>query len=124
MADRFAAVAPVGGGPLRVPCNPSRGVPVLIHHGRNDELISISIAHAGRDGWIETNGCKESLREGCERHRSCRDGAVVEYCEGDQGHTWPRDATGRIWRFFTEHPMREKPMRPERAGEPPPAPPR
>jgi polyhydroxybutyrate depolymerase len=105
MADKFAAVAPVAGGSLPIPCKPSRGVPVLIHHGRNDELIGVDRAHRGRDAWIEADGCKESLSNGCERHRECRDGATVEYCEGDQDHTWPAEATGRIWKFFTEHPL-------------------
>jgi poly(3-hydroxybutyrate) depolymerase len=104
MADRFAAIAPVSGGTLRVPCQPSRGVPVLIHHGRTDELIPVEVGRAGRDAWVAVDACKESESEGCERHHACRDGAVVEYCEGDQEHTWPAQATGRIWKFLMEHP--------------------
>jgi polyhydroxybutyrate depolymerase len=39
MADRIAAIAPVSGGQITVPCNPGRPVPVLIYHGRTDEVI-------------------------------------------------------------------------------------
>jgi polyhydroxybutyrate depolymerase len=106
MSDRFAAVAPVGGGPLRVPCAPARGVPVLIHHGRQDELIEPARARQSRDDWIRVNRCVEATSNGCERHSACRDGAVVEYCEGDYGHTWPPEATERIWEFFRRHPRR------------------
>ncbi len=106
MSDRFAAVAPVSGGPLRVACAPGRGVPVLIQHGRQDELIPIAAAHRSRDAWIEANRCREATSNGCERHSECRDGAVVEYCEEDYAHRWPPQATARIWEFFRAHPMR------------------
>ena len=105
MADRFAAIAPVSGGPLSVPCKPSRGIPVLIHHGRNDQMIEVARGRAGRDAWIEANRCKKSLGGDCEEHRECHDNSVVLYCEGDQDHSWPAAATQRIWNFFSEHPM-------------------
>ena len=105
MADRFAAVAPVSGGDLSVPCKPSRGIPVLIHHGRSDRVIEVARGRAGRDGWIAANRCKKSLGGDCEEHRECHDNAVVLYCEGDQDHSWPAAATQRIWNFFSEHPM-------------------
>jgi polyhydroxybutyrate depolymerase len=106
MADRFAAIAPVGGGPLNVPCAPPRGVPVLIHHGRFDDLIPPSRARQSRDDWVRVNACREATSNGCESNTECRDGAVVEYCEGEYGHTWPVEATGRIWEFFRKNPMR------------------
>ena len=104
MAERFAAVAPVSGGPLSIDCRPSRGVPVLIQHGRQDELIDIDRARASRDQWVTANGCSETKgetpQEACERRSSCRDGAVVVYCEEDFAHRWPPQATERIWSFF------------------------
>jgi polyhydroxybutyrate depolymerase len=106
MSDRFAAVAPVSGGPLNVRCAPPRGIPVLIHHGRLDDLISPSRAHQSRDDWVRINACHGATRNGCERNAECRDGAVVEYCEGDYAHTWPAEATQRIWDFFRAHPLR------------------
>ena len=41
MADRFAAVAPVSGGNLDLPCTPSRPVPIIIHHVRNDPVVKV-----------------------------------------------------------------------------------
>ncbi len=106
MSDRFAAVAPVSGGPLRVACAPRRGVPVLIQHGRQDELIPVAEARRARDAWIEVDRCREATSNGCERHSECRSGAVVEYCEDDYAHRWPPQATARVWEFFRAHPMR------------------
>lgn len=102
MADRFAAIAPVSGGRLSVDCRPSRGVPVLIQHGRQDEIIGIDRARASRDQWVAANECSETNEAACERRSQCRDGAVVVYCEEDYAHTWPPQATERIWKFFME----------------------
>jgi polyhydroxybutyrate depolymerase len=108
MADRFAAIAPVSGGQVAVECNPRRAVPVLIHHGRQDDLVPIAQARAARDAWVQRDGCRAQASNGCERHRECRDGSEVEYCEGDFAHHWPPEATERIWEFFRAHPMPEK----------------
>jgi len=108
MADRFAAVAPVSGGQTAVACTPGRGIPVLIHHGRQDNVVPVAQARAARDAWIQRDACQEHVSNGCERHRMCRDGSEVEYCEGDFTHTWPQEATERIWEFFRAHPMPPK----------------
>lgn len=108
MAGRFAAIAPVSGGALPASCAPSRAVPVLIYHGRQDELIPVARARQARDAWIEKNGCRSQVSNPCERHRECRDGAEVQYCEGDFAHHWPPEATARIWEFFRRHPMPNK----------------
>jgi len=58
MADRVAAVAPVAGGVLRdVPCEPSRAMPILIHHGRWDGIIPIGQGRAARDAWTKVDAC-------------------------------------------------------------------
>lgn len=100
MADRVTAVAPVSGGPLRFPCEPVRGVPVLIHHGRRDELISTERARESVAQWTAANACTASSDGDCKVHERCRDDAEVAYCEGDFAHRWPPEATERIWRFF------------------------
>jgi poly(3-hydroxybutyrate) depolymerase len=108
MSDRFAAVAPVSGGPLSVTCTPGRGVPILIQHGRQDPLIPIDRARAARDDWLKIDQCtteKGADGPGCERWTTCRPDAVVEYCEGDFGHSWPPEATRRIWDFLQAHPF-------------------
>ncbi len=105
MADRFAAIAPVSGGRLTVACAPGRGVPVLIHHGRQDDVVPVARGRQERDEWVRIDGCRQQETGTCEIHRDCRDGAVVEYCEGDFAHHWPPEATSRIWQFFRAHPM-------------------
>lgn len=109
LSDRIAAVAPVGGGPLRIDCAPARGVPILIQHGRKDPLIPIDRARAARDDWLKVNQCAAETKQpdgaSCERWTACRAGAVVEYCEGDYAHTWPPDATARVWNFLMAHPL-------------------
>ena len=105
MADQFAAVAPVSGGRLTVPCHPRRGVPILIHHGRNDPVIDVAQARQARDAWITEDQCHAEQRDACEVHRHCRDGADVVYCEDDGNHHWPVAATARIWDFFRAHPL-------------------
>lgn len=106
MADRIAAVAPVGGGALRVDCQPARPVPILIQHGSEDELIPPASARAARDAWKALNGCAGSAgRDGaaCERWSECRGGAVVEYCEEPYAHRWPPQASARAWTFLSRH---------------------
>jgi polyhydroxybutyrate depolymerase len=109
LSDRIAAVAPVSGGPLYVPCTPARGVPILIQHGRQDSLIPVDRARAARDDWLKINQCtaeKSADGPSCERWTVCRPDAVVEYCEGDFGHAWPPEATRRVWTFLQAHPLR------------------
>ena len=109
MSDRIAAVAPVSGGPLRVACTPARGVPILIQHGRQDPLIPIAAARTARDDWLKVNHCAAATPQpdgpACERWSACRAGAVVEYCEEDFVHTWPPQATARVWEFLHAHPL-------------------
>ena len=58
MADRFAAVAPVSGGALRgLACEPSRPVPILIHHGRWDGILPVGQGRATRDAWSKVDAC-------------------------------------------------------------------
>lgn len=106
MAARIAAVAPVGGGLLRVDCQPSRPVPILIQHGSADELIPPDRARAARDAWRTINGCSGTAAAdgpSCERWSDCRAGAVVEYCEEPYAHRWPPQASARAWSFLTRY---------------------
>ena len=105
LSDRIAAIAPVSGGRVTVPCTPSRAVPVLIFHGRQDPIIAVEQARQARDFWLRQDDCREHVSNGCEYHRECRNGAEVRYCEGDFAHHWPPDATEQVWQFFGKHPM-------------------
>lgn len=107
MADRIAAIAPVSGGKRPTPCSPTRPVPALIIHGRQDDVIDVADGRAARDSWVSGNGCGAASGAQCQVYTGCRDGADVEYCEGDFAHRWPPDATARIWDFLQQHPMKE-----------------
>lgn len=101
MADRIAAVAPVGAALPPVACRPARAVPVLFHHGWDDEVVPVALARKARDHWVRHNGCgRPEAKNGCEFYAGCRNGAEVGYCEGEFGHHWPLPATRRIWEFF------------------------
>lgn len=118
--ERFAAVAPVGGGWIASwSCAPSRPVPVLIHHGRQDQVIDVAEARRAFDAWLVADGC--ALPPGappvstappaatsdvtCRTGTGCRDGAAVVYCEGDFMHRWPASVTRRVWDFLGAHPL-------------------
>jgi polyhydroxybutyrate depolymerase len=102
MADRIAAIAPVSGGHITVPCNPARPVPVLIYHGTLDELIPAERALQARDQWARVDGCGEPKKGGCDLY-TCEGGTEVRYCEVDIGHTWPLQATEQIWEFLRRY---------------------
>jgi polyhydroxybutyrate depolymerase len=121
--ERFAAAAPVSGGWFSAwSCAPSRRIPVLIHHGRQDEVIDVAEAHRAFDAWLAIDGCaappgappaasaSSAAPAGtadvtCRTGTGCRDGAAVAYCEGDFKHRWPKSATQRIWDFLASHPL-------------------
>lgn len=103
LAERLAAVAPVGGAMDLRTCVPARPVPVLLIHGRADRIVRPDLARGARDWWARVDGCTAPLDdEGCQRWTQCT--ADVVYCEGPQAHRWPADATARIWQFFESHP--------------------
>lgn len=114
-ADRFAAVAPVSGGWLASwSCKPERPIPVLIHHGRQDDVIDVAEERLAYRKWLEIDGCApdaspsstpDATGMSCTIASACRDGAAVEYCEGDFAHRWPASATTRVWEFFKAHPL-------------------
>lgn len=101
----FAAIAPVGGGRITVPCEPERPIPVMFHHGSLDQIVPIASAHAARDAWIAMNDCKAAptTRGTCTHHEACAGGADVVFCEENAAHSWPQPATRRIWEFLAKH---------------------
>jgi len=100
MSDRIAAIAPVSGGHITIPCTPTRAVPVLIYHGLTDDLIPPERARQARDQWITLDHCGEPRKGKCELYAGCNGGVEVRYCEVDLGHTWPPEATVEIWDFL------------------------
>lgn len=105
LADRLAAVAPVAGAAPLEGCAAPRPLPVLLVHGRADEIVAPALARGARDWWLATNRCGDGVeREGCTRYAACA--ADVVWCEGPQGHVWPPGVVARLWEFFRAHPRR------------------
>ena len=117
LADRFAAIAPVGGPMGTEKCQPARPVPVIHFHGTEDAFAPYaggvgrssitrtnfySVQHA-IDAWVAANGCqaepqeealpdmaKDGMHVTRKIHPGGRDGAeVILYTIHDGGHTWP-----------------------------------
>lgn len=115
MPDRIRAIAAVAGTDNTRACNPSRPVPVLHIHAKNDTHVLFD-GGAGQDAfrdvakvtqftsvpetiarWTRRNGCDATPRPVlerpgayCERYSMCRDGASVQLCVTSAGgHSWP-----------------------------------
>jgi polyhydroxybutyrate depolymerase len=102
LSDRLAAVAPVAGALDLGSCTPARPIPILLLYGSADTVVSPELVERGVAWWAKRNGCTASApSEGCTRWTGCT--ADVVACEGSQPHRWPRDATDRIWQFFSAH---------------------
>lgn len=114
-ADLVRAVASVAGTEAVPECRPSRPIPVLHIHARNDTHVLFDGGagpEAFRDPskvmdfvsvpqtvarWVERNRCDSHPRRlldvpgaYCETYEKCRDGVSVRLCVTEQGgHSWP-----------------------------------
>jgi polyhydroxybutyrate depolymerase len=116
LADRIAAIAPVGGPMGTETCSPKRPVPVIHFHGTDDQFAPFkggkgkgvsgtdffSVDHSV-NAWVKANGCKfepvltkiaDKAKDGTtatiKTYGGGKDGAevVLVAIEG-MGHTWP-----------------------------------
>lgn len=120
-ADVFAGVAAVAGTDNTLACKPSRAIPVLHIHARDDDHVLFNGGagpQAFRDEskvtnftsvpetiarWVQRNACAptptrvlERPGANCERYSGCTDGATVQLCVTDTGgHSWPGAETVR-----------------------------
>lgn len=114
-ADVFAGIAAVAGTDNTLACTPSRAIPVLHIHARNDDHVLFNGgagAGAFRDEakitaftsvpetlarWVKRNTCNpvptkllERPGASCERYNGCQGGAAVQLCVTENGgHSWP-----------------------------------
>ncbi len=115
MPDRIHAIAAVAGTDNTRVCNPTRPIPVLHIHAKNDTHVLFE-GGAGQDAfrdvtkvtqftsvpetiarWTRRNGCEPTPkavleRPGayCERYSPCKEGATVQLCvTAAGGHSWP-----------------------------------
>lgn len=79
-------------------------IAVFMSHGTADNSIPFNSGVTARDGWASYNGCSEEttpLRQrGCVRYEGCDDGAVVQWCTFDGGHTFDSDYAEAAVRMF------------------------
>jgi len=131
----FAAVAPVSGLRIPMPCLSTRPLPIITFHGTDDTTLP----YDGSDGptwtysvpeaaslWASHNGCRPSPQishsaDAPERaiistYEGCRDDGTVQLYTIEGGlHDWPGspfggepdapDADAIIWSFFAGHPL-------------------
>ncbi len=101
--DRLAAVAPTGGGGPFVPRCEGPALPVLVTHGRNDEVVAYGMAEATFAAWAKHNGCAADARppaNGCADASGCPKDAPVRMCSLDVGHAWPAEQASRTTEFM------------------------
>lgn len=118
LADRLASIAPVAGADATTRCEPSRPLPIQLHHGTLDTVVPYLAGASARDAWRERNGCRgepETFFDAggttCERWRC---DAPVELCRSTVSHVWPGgvaspagiDATTAVLDFFEANPLR------------------
>jgi polyhydroxybutyrate depolymerase len=107
-SESIAAIGPVAGVRYPEDCNPTRPVPVITFHGKNDtvnhylhQVDSPGYWRMGVedaiDGWVKKNSCTGeyteepvSLTVSRLSYSGCEGGAdLVFYRSEDAGHTWP-----------------------------------
>lgn len=89
--DFFRAIgASSGWAPSTGLCQQPIGV--FMSHGYTDDRVPFSTGRADRDAWAQYNGCAETTVElsepGCIAFEGCNEGAPVQWCEFDGGHTF------------------------------------
>jgi poly(3-hydroxybutyrate) depolymerase len=96
----IAAIAPVsGGGPREKECDGP--VPVLIMHGRSDDVVPYGQGEKSFRRWSSENACEEqaaAAETACVEATGCS--ADVRFCSFSGSHSWPRDAARRIVEFL------------------------
>jgi polyhydroxybutyrate depolymerase len=111
MADTFQAIASVAGTDGTLNCQPSKPIPVLHIHARDDDRVlfnggsgSASNTHADFVSvpdtvakWVKQNACNAAPKRVlevpgayCEAYSGCAGGAAVKLCVTETGgHSWP-----------------------------------
>ena len=106
---RLAGIAPVssGGPPDGLAC--TGPLPVLIQHGRDDDVIPLRTGLESFAHWAGANACDAppaDLPRGCSEARGCA--VPTRFCLTLSGHDWPIGTSQRIVDF----------LRAQRRGEP------
>jgi poly(3-hydroxybutyrate) depolymerase len=113
------AIAPMAGNIMVSGCEDgTRPVAVMGFHGDHDGVVDISGGQAGRDAFIERNGCTtetlpaqpnwcDGLADNfqpctCVAYQGCMPGYPVTWCEFNADHM-PAPSSGEtLWSFFSQ----------------------
>jgi polyhydroxybutyrate depolymerase len=122
-ADMFAAVAPVSGANVTIPCTPSGPVSIVAFRGFNDTTVPYDggmplqwywpAAKADFDQWSQLDRCTGPITTShgiCQTKTQCAGGSDVTLCSVDGGHI-PYDAAAAegaaipdvAWEIFQRH---------------------
>ena len=124
ISDTFAAVAPVGGVLMYVPCKPQEPVSVMHVHGAKDAVVPLEGGGSAIQfppvaeslaAWTKLDGCngeKQVEKDGVLEHTTfgeCKPGISVQlYVVDGTSHSWPSPYVAPIsqiiWEFFAAHP--------------------
>lgn len=126
LSEKLAGIAPVAGA-MNIDCHPTRPLPMMIVHGKEDRHVPYSGGISRRQVprllrtdqsvlsavsfWVKANGCSSSAtieRDGSvirETYRDCKENSdVAVYMLEHEGHTWPG---GVKWAPWADPPSRE-----------------
>jgi poly(3-hydroxybutyrate) depolymerase len=98
--------------------NGDRPVALMGFHGDDDTVVAIDGGRAGRDKFVERNGCTSMTTpvtggwcDGvqasnepcmCVSYEGCMDGYPVIWCEFNGPHTPAPNSGATIWNFFAQ----------------------
>jgi len=102
--DKLRAIAPLSGGPPE--SRTCQGeLAVWMTQGDSDVGVAVATGRAGRDFWVDQNGCDASVTTPadpmpCVEYVGCSAGATVRYCEYDGQLGLPDFAAEGLWAFI------------------------
>jgi polyhydroxybutyrate depolymerase len=125
LTSRIAAIGAVAGPLLYTQYTPSRPMPIIHFHAKNDGSIVYSKVAPVLNYWINFNGCSTSPDTilkvpgaiGIKWNAISNTADVILYSTDIGGHSWPGggaywttpstavSATDLMWDFFVQHPL-------------------
>lgn len=113
------AIAPMAGNIMVSGCEDgTRPVAVMGFHGDHDGVVDISGGEAGRDAFIERNGCTTQTMPAqpdwcdglasnfqpctCLAYQGCMAGYPVTWCEYNADHMPAPSSADTLWNFFSQ----------------------
>lgn len=107
IADKIAAIAPVGGFLMDGPnTNSSRPVPIIHIHGADDDFVSHSRVQECMDAWIERNGCPTTpvVTDPYPSNKPSSISKKYYWGPGDEGVEMVFISVGSVGHWYSENP--------------------